>query len=123
LGRASVDVYTLSRGSGTARLFLTTGQLGAIPVYTTSCSPAADPAPDYGLTPCAVTDGGIPAWSPDMSGHLVAQATKQVNRTAQHFSVPLTTAQRARLAVDGHLLLSYESSQNKVQAFDIRLAR
>jgi hypothetical protein len=123
LGRASADVSTLSRGSGTARLFLTTGLLGAIPVYTTSCSLAADPAPDYGLTPCAVTDGGIPAWSPDLSGHLVGQATKQVKPGVQHFSIPLTAAQRARLAADGHLLLSYETSQNKVQAFDIRLSR
>ena len=120
LGRASVDVYTLSRGSGTARLFLTTGLLGAIPVYTTSCT--SDPAPDYGLTPCAVTDGGIPPWSPDMSGHLVAQSTKQVTPGVQHFSIPLTAAQRARLTADGHLLLSYETSQNKVQAFDLRLS-
>ncbi|WP_185448256.1 hypothetical protein [Kribbella qitaiheensis] len=32
-------------------------------------------------------------------------------------------AQRAQLAADGHLLLSYESTQNQVQAFDLRLAR
>ncbi len=120
LGRASADVYTLSRGSGTARMFLTTGLLGAIPVYTTSC--ANDPAPDYGLTPCAVTDGGIPPWSPDMSGHLTAQATQQIRPGVQHFSIPLTAAQRAKLAADGHLLLSYETSQNKVQAFDLRLS-
>ena len=30
---------------------------GYIPVWTTSCAPATDPAPDYGLSACALTDG------------------------------------------------------------------
>ena len=123
LGRASVDVVTRSAGSGTARLFLTTGALGAIPVYATSCSPAADPAPDYGLTPCAVTDGGIPGWSPDMSGHVVKQAVNPITRGEQRFSIPLTAAERSRLVADGRLLISYETAQNQVQAFDLRLKR
>lgn len=123
LGSSSVELLTLSRVSGTARLFLTSGELGAIPVYTTSCSPAADPAPDYGLTPCAVTDGGIPAWSPDMSGHLVKQDSKQITQGVQRFSIPLTAAQRAKLAADGHLLISFETPQNEVQAFDLKLSR
>jgi hypothetical protein len=103
-------------------MFLTSGELGAIPVYTTSCSPAADPAPDYGLTPCAVTDGGIPAWSPDMSGHLVKQDSQQITKGVQRFSIPLTAAQRAKLAADGHLLISFETPQNEVQAFDLKLS-
>jgi hypothetical protein len=123
LGRASVDVVTRSAGSGTARLFLTTGALGAIPVYATSCSPAADPAPDYGLTPCAVTDGGIPGWSPDLSGHVVKQAANPITRGEQRFSIPLTAAERSRLVADGRLLISYETAQNQVQAFDLRLKR
>ena len=121
LGRTSVDIRTRSAGTGTARAFLTTGNIGAIPVWTTSCSPAADPPPDYGLTPCAVTDGATPPWSPDMSGHLVKESTQQITRGTSRWSIPLTPAQRAKLAADGHLLVSYETSQNKVQAFDIRL--
>jgi len=120
LGRTSVDIRTRSAGTGTARAFLTTGNIGAIPVWTTSCS-AADPPPDYGLTPCAVTDGATPPWSPDMSGHLVKESTQQITRGTSRWSIPLTPAQRAKLAADGHLLVSYETSQNKVQAFDIRL--
>ncbi|TCN38746.1 VCBS repeat-containing protein [Kribbella orskensis] len=123
LGESSVELVTSSSVSGTARMFLTSGELGAIPVYTTSCSPAADPAPDYGLTPCAVTDGGIPAWSPDLSGHLVKQDSKQITGGVQKFSIPLTAAQRAKLAADGHLLISFETPQNEVQAFDLKLSR
>lgn len=118
----SVDIVSTSRGSGTARAFLTTGELGAIPVWTTTCSPTADPAPDYGLTPCALTDGAVPPWSPDMSGHLVTQATKQITRGQQVWSIPLTAAQRAKLAADGHLLISYETPANEVQAFDVKLS-
>ncbi|TWD79437.1 carbohydrate binding protein with CBM9 domain [Kribbella amoyensis] len=123
LGRTGLDVLTVSSGPGTARAFLTTGELGAIPVYKTSCSPTADPPPDYGLTPCAVTDGGIPAWSPDMSGHLVEQDARELKRGAERWTIPLTAAERARLAADGKLLLSFETPANQVQAFDVRLNR
>jgi hypothetical protein len=119
LGRSSVDVVTRSAGTGTARAFLWTGDIGAIPVWTTSCT--SDPPPDYGFTPCAVTDGGIPPWSPDMSGHVVKQAAQQITASTQRWSIPLTAAQRAKLAADGRLLLSYETPQNKVQAFDLKL--
>ncbi|MEI8408346.1 MULTISPECIES: PIG-L family deacetylase [unclassified Kribbella] len=122
LGRSTVDIYTSSAGTGTARAFLTTGEIDAIPVWTTSCSPAANPPPDYGLTPCAVTDGATPPWSPDMSGHVVKQSTQQITRGTTRWSIPLTPAQRATLAADGRLLLSYETPQNKVQAFDVRLS-
>ncbi|MEV0288296.1 PIG-L family deacetylase [Kribbella sp. NPDC050820] len=121
LGKAGVDVYTRSTGSGTARAFLTTGAIDAIPVWTTSCSPAADPPPDYGLTPCAVTDGGTPPWSPDMSGHVVKQTSKDITRGTSRWSIPLTPAEHAKLAKDGRLLISYETPQNTVQAFDLRL--
>jgi hypothetical protein len=116
-----VDIVTRSEGTGTATAFLTTGDINAIPVWTTSCTPAADPPPDYGLTPCAVTDGATPPWSPDMSGHLVKQSSQQITRGTQRWSIPLTPAQRAKLATDGRLLVSYETPQNKVQAFDVRL--
>jgi len=121
LGRSSVDIHTRSTGTGTARAFLTTGSIDAIPVWTTSCTPAADPPPDYGLTLCAVTDGATPPWSPDMSGHVVKESTQQITSGTDRWSIPLTPAQRAKLAADGRLLVSYETPQNKVQAFDVRL--
>lgn len=116
----AVQLVTSSKGSGTARAFLTRGDLGAIPVWTTSCT--ADPPPDYGFTPCAITDGATPPWSPDMSGHLVQQATQQVTRGVQQWTIPLTAAQRQQLRDRGHLLISYETTNNEVQAFDIRIA-
>ncbi|WP_433009843.1 sugar-binding protein [Kribbella sp. CA-294648] len=122
LGRTSVELYTYAGTPGTARLFLWSGLIGAIPVYTTSCSPAADPPPSYGLTPCAVTDGGYPPWSPDMSGHVVKQASQQLTTGVKRISIPLTPAQRARLAEDGRLLISFETPQDQVQAFDVRLS-
>jgi LmbE family N-acetylglucosaminyl deacetylase len=117
----AVDLVTSSKGSGTARAFLTSGQLAAIPVWTTSCT--TDPAPDYGFTPCAITDGATPPWSPDMSGHLVKQATQAITRGVQHWTIPLTAAQRTQLNDHGHLLVSYETTQNEVQAFDINVGR
>jgi hypothetical protein len=110
-----VDLLTTAKTKGTARAFLTTGELGAIPVWTTSCAGDA-------FTPCAVTDGGIPPWAPDMSGHLVKQATQQITRGVQVWSIPLTKAQRQQLAKDGRLLVSYETATDQVQAFDVRLS-
>jgi len=98
------------------------GDIAAIPVWTTSCTPAADPPPDYGFTPCAITDGATPPWSPNLSGRLVEQATQQITRGVQHWSVPLTADQRAQLQTQGHLLVSYETPANEVQAFDVRLS-
>ncbi|GAA1632597.1 hypothetical protein GCM10009744_21230 [Kribbella alba] len=72
---------------------------------------------------CAVIDGGIPAWSPELSGHVVKQAVQPITRGVQHFSIPLTPAERSRLAADGRLLISYETTQNQVQALDLRLSR
>ncbi|WP_410785704.1 PIG-L family deacetylase [Kribbella sp. C-35] len=115
----AVHLVTSSKGNGTARAFLTSGELGAIPVWTTSCT--TDPPPDYGFTPCAITDGATPPWSPNMSGHLVKQATQQVTRGVQHWTIPLTAAQRQQLTDRGHLLISYETTKNEVQAFDIRI--
>jgi LmbE family N-acetylglucosaminyl deacetylase len=116
----ALHLVTSSKGNGTARAFLTSGELGAIPVWTTSCT--TDPPPDYGFTPCAITDGATPPWSPDMSGHLVKQATGQVTRGVQHWTIPLTAAQQQQLKDRGHLLISYETAKNEVQAFDIRIA-
>ncbi|WP_432882107.1 sugar-binding protein [Kribbella sp. CA-245084] len=115
-----VDLVTSSKGTGTARAFVTSGQLAAIPVWTTSCT--TDPPPDYGFTPCAITDGATPPWSPNMSGHLVNQATQAITRGVQHWTIPLTATQRAQLKDQGHLLVSYETTRNEVQAFDIRIA-
>jgi len=114
----AVEILTTSRGTGTARAFLTTGELGAIPVWRSSC--ASDPT---GFTPCAVTDGGIPAWAPDMSGHLVKQSAKAITRGVQVWSIPLTAAERRKLAEDGRLLVSFETAADQVQAFDVRLSR
>ena len=121
---SSVQVDLVGRsGSGTARMFLITGDIAAIPVYTTSCLPAANPPPDYGLTACAVTDGGIPPWSPDMSGHVVKQVRQATRPGSQRLSIALTPQEGERLANGGRLLVSYETGDDKVQALDVRLTR
>jgi len=121
LGSSSVTFDLDASRSGTAHVFAWSGLVGAIPVYLTSCSPTADPPPDYGLTPCAVTDGGTPPWSPDMSGHVVAQVDRAVSPGTRQVSIPLSSQQRSRLAEDGRLLISYETAQGRVQALDVRL--
>jgi hypothetical protein len=126
LGNTSLS-YTLhgSSAGGTARTFLWAGSLGlgAIPVYLTSCPVAADPPPDYGLTPCAVTDGGVPAWSPDQSGHVVSSSSTPIGPGTRRVTVPLSAADRSRLKADGWLLLSYETAGDAVQAVAVRLGR
>lgn len=114
--RAVVDM--VASGGGTAHVFLWSGNTGYIPVWTTSCSPTADPPPDFGLTPCATTDGGIPPWGTDMSGHIVRQQTVSVPAGHSRIAIPLDAASRGRLAADGAALVSFETPGNAVQAFD-----
>ena len=66
------------------------------------------------MTPCATTDGGIPPWSPDMSGRVQGTAKR-------HVSIPLGADARARLAADGSALISFETPDGKVQALDVDL--
>jgi LmbE family N-acetylglucosaminyl deacetylase len=123
---AEMDIT--STGSGDARIFLWSGQEGAIPVYLSSC-----PAPtsestleevaDYGLSACAVTDGGIAAWGPDMAGRIVRRKTVAVTSGSQHVSIPLDAAARAALVRDGSALVSYETPADEVQALDVPLAQ
>ncbi len=58
-----------------------------------------------------------------MSGRVVASKTVTFTVAGtQAVSIPLTEAQRAALAADGSMLVSYVSAQNTVQAFDLPLA-
>jgi LmbE family N-acetylglucosaminyl deacetylase len=110
-------------GPGSAHLFLWTGAVGQIPVYLTSCPKAADPPPDWGLTPCSVTDGGIPPWSPDMSGRVLGDAIVTVHGGRQHITIPLGSAARSKLAHGGRALMSFETAAGAVQAFDVAARR
>jgi hypothetical protein len=68
-----------------------------------------------------VTDGGIPPWSPDMSGHVVRDVTTAVTAGVKHVSIPLDAAGFAKLASAGHALVSFETPNDEVQAFDVPL--
>ena len=97
LGASSADMDILASGTGTARVYLWTGDHGAIPVWTTSCDKATDPPPDYGLSACAASDGATPPWSPDMSGRIV----KSLSRGRQAGDQPrLDPADRGRAPED-----------------------
>ena len=91
-------------------------------MWETSCSPLADPPPDYGMTACSPADGTVPQWSPDMSGRVVRSATVELSAGTKHVSIPLDAAARARLAADGSALISFETPDDEVQALDISLA-
>jgi hypothetical protein len=83
----------------------------------------ADPPPDYGFTPCALTDGGIPPWSPDMSGRLVTRYDFTVPTDGMYrVSIPLTFDQYNKMMSDGSALVSFETPNNEVQAFYVPLA-
>src|SRR3954454_21367855 len=114
----SIDVD--SSGSGNAHIFLWKGDEGQIPVYNTSCP--FTPTPDYGLSACALTDGGIPPWSPDMSGRVVRDVKVAVTAGKRTISIPLDAAAYAKLSTGSSALISFEKPSNTVQAFDVDLA-
>lgn len=122
LNPAKAEFEIDATGPGTTHIFLWAGDHAAIPVFTTSCSPSADPPPDYGFTPCAVTDGGIPPWSPDMSGRLVGSTDTAIAAGKQKVTITLSASQYQKLAADGSALISFETPGNQVQAFYIPLA-
>ena len=103
-------------------MFLWSGNTGYIPVWTTSCDPATDPPPDYGLSACSVADGDTPRWSPDMSGRVVEKANNvELTDGTKHLTFPVTEAQQKALSEDGRVLVSFETPQNEVQALDVPL--
>jgi hypothetical protein len=116
---SAVELDLQSTGRGTARVFLWTGEKGYIPVWTTSCSPAADPPPDFGLTACAETDGGTPPWGTDMSGRVIGRATIDMKAGPRHVAIPVDPA----VADGGSALISFETPNDEVQAFDAPLRR
>jgi LmbE family N-acetylglucosaminyl deacetylase len=124
LRRHSLVLDLRTTGAGRVHAFLWSGETGYIPVFLTSCSIAADPPPDYGLTACAQTDGGTPPWGADMSGRIVAERRLTLDGAARsRLSIPLTADQRARLASDSSVLVSFETPAGEVQALDVRLRR
>jgi LmbE family N-acetylglucosaminyl deacetylase len=123
LERSYAEIELHATGRGRAHVFLWAGEKGYIPVWTTSCSPATNPPPDYGLSACAITDGGIPPWGTDMSGRVIRDVVVDVTRSSQTIRIPLDAASRAALERDGSALISFETPAGEVQAFDISLAR
>ena len=121
LGLTSVELDIDANGPGTAHVFLWTGNKGYIPVWVTSCDPATNPAPDYGLSACAATDGTVPPWSPDMSGRVVRDVVVSVAAGRQRISIPIDSAAHDKLAADGSVLVGFETPSDAVQAFDVSL--
>jgi LmbE family N-acetylglucosaminyl deacetylase len=117
----AVTFSVLASGPGRGRFFLWSGDKGHIPVWVTSCSPLADPPPGYGLTPCSVTDGTTPPWSPDMSGRVVGDRTVEISPGRQEVRIPIDAAAYARLKADGSAPVSFETPDDEVQALDVRL--
>jgi LmbE family N-acetylglucosaminyl deacetylase len=116
------EVKIKATGPGTAHIFLWTGDHANIPVFLSSCAMTADPPPDYGFTPCAITDGGIPAWSPDMSGRVVEQIDVSINKKREtNVKIDLTRDQYDKLVSNGSALISFETPNNEVQAFYVTL--
>ena len=110
-----------TNGTGRAHVFLWSGNKGYIPVWVTSCSPEADPPPDYGMTACALSDGTVPPWSPDMSGRVVRDLVVQLRRPVQTVTIPLDAAAYAKLRQGGSALISFETEDDEVQALDVPL--
>jgi hypothetical protein len=94
-------------------------------VFLSSCPFPTDPSqiPDYGLSACATTDGGIPPWSPDMSGRVVGTHEIELAPGTTHVSIPIDMATHAKLAATGSAIVSFETPADEVQAFSLGLAQ
>ena len=119
----SIRLTVRASGRGQAQLYGYVGNPGYTPVYTTSCSRRLDPPPDYGLTPCAQSDGGTPRWSPDMGGRLLAQRAVQLHRGFQQVTLHLDRAQVERFRRTGRVLVSFTGAHGGVQALDSQRTR
>jgi len=86
-----------------------------------SLNGSADPPPDYGMTACALGDGTVPPWSPDMSGRVVRDQVVQIRRPWQTVTIPLDAAAYAKLRQGGSALVSFETEDDEVQALDVPL--
>ena len=117
----AVTFTARASGPGRARFFLWAGEKGYIPVWVTSCSPLDDPPPDYGLSACALTDGTVPPWSPDMSGRVQGDETAELEAGRTRVTIPIDAAAYDRLRADGSALVSFETPDGEVQALDLRL--
>ncbi len=118
----SVELDLTANGQGRAQVFVWSGNTGYIPVFKTSCDPAGDPPPDYGLSACSEADGDVPPWSPDMSGRVLAERHDiQLGNGVTHVSLPLDAGERDKLAADGRVLVAFETPQDEVQALDVAL--
>ena len=105
----SIQVDLTANGAGTARLFAWSGDTGYIPVFKTSCDPAGNPPPDYGLSACSEADGDVPPWGEDMSGRV--KDSKEVTLGNGVTRVSLADAER--------VLVSFETPDDEVQALDL----
>ncbi len=125
---SQLNLNLSAAAAGTVRAFLyyvnpQDGNKSYTRVWNTSCNPATNPAPDYGLSSCAAADGTTPPWAPDMMGGIIGSATQDVGAGAGSVAVPLSAAAASRLASGGaSLLVSFTNAGNEVQAFDVPVA-
>ncbi|RKQ90699.1 alpha-galactosidase-like protein [Solirubrobacter pauli] len=118
----TVNLNVTAGAAGTARLYLydvnpIDGNKSYTRVWNTSCNPATNPAPDYGLSACGAADGTTPPWAPDMMGAIKASRTVAVTAGTQ--TITLTGATAAQLSSGASLLVSFVNASNEVQAFDV----
>lgn len=102
---------------GTVRAYIWKGNPEWIQVWNTSCK--NDP---LGFSSCKDTDNTAAKWDLDMSGRVISSVTQSVSDKGE---VKLTLSQddRAKLADGGLLLVAYESSDGKVNAWSYELTR
>jgi hypothetical protein len=118
LKTGAVEIDIDAAGPGTLHAYLYDGNKGYTPVWNTSCDPATNPAPDYGLSACAQTDGSVPTWSPDMGGRVVADVKRTIAAGRQVITLPVSEAGALKIASGGSALVAFQTPQDEVQAFD-----
>lgn len=109
---SEVTVALDSTEAGTARVFLTDGDLTHTPVWTSSCAEDV-----YGFDACSAEDGAAPPWGSDLGGLLVGSALQDVSTGTSTVTVPVDQAGLDKLAEEGTVLVSYESASGGVNAW------
>ena len=118
-GRPSSGSTSTRRRAGTVRAFLYDvnphdGNKSYTRVWNTSCNPATNPAPDYGLSACAAADGTTPPWAPDMMGGIVRVRRRgRSARAPAALSIPLSAAATSKLASGASLLVSFVNAEQR----------
>lgn len=108
-----VRIQVAATEGGTLRAYAYSGDPAMTPVWVSSCE-----GDDLGFSTCALPeDLATPPWSPDMGGRLLGSEVMDLGLGSSTVVLTLGSGGAQRLAVEGSVLISYESADGAVNAW------